>query len=76
MDGVYHEKFLAPSLLSKHKKVYDEHCFAFLLALRQREKLMVKKKRQRKHKVWVRKLFRERFEKGEYYKLVLDMNAI
>ena len=51
----------------------DEHRFAFLLALRQREKLMAKKKHQRKHKVWVRKLFRERFEKGEYYKLVLDM---
>ena len=50
----------------------DEHRFAFLLALRQREKLMAKKKHQRKHKVWVRKLFRERFEKGEY-KLVLDM---
>ena len=51
----------------------DEHRFAFLLALRQREKLMAKKKHQRKHKVWVRKLFRESFEKGEYYKLVLDM---
>ena len=47
-----------------------EHRFAFLLALRQREKLMAKKKHQRKHKVWVRRLFRERFEKGEYYKLL------
>ena len=47
-----------------------EHRFAFLLALRQKEKLMAKKKHQRKHKVWVRKLFRERFEKGEYYKLL------
>ena len=27
----------------------DEHRFAFLLALRQREKLMAKKKHQRKH---------------------------
>jgi len=29
------------------KNIFDEHRFAFLLALRQREKLMAKKKRQR-----------------------------
>ena len=48
----------------------DQHHFTFLLALRQREKLMAKKKHQRKHKVWVRKLFRERFKKGEHFKLL------
>ena len=51
----------------------NEHHFAFLLALRQREKLRDKSKRHRKHKFWIRKIFRERLEKGEYYQLVLEM---
>ena len=47
--------------------------FAFLLVLRQRAKLKDKKKRQRKHQFWIRQIYRERKEKGEFHQLVLEM---
>ena len=50
----------------------DRAHFLFLLALRQRIKNRNRNKK-RKHQYWVRPIFCERKDKGEFHKLVLEM---